>query len=93
MQKGIDALPAVRKAAGQAKARLGQLEAREAGLGWGPWIERRRVKSEQTEALTDATVKAERLVEVRQLAQRPVREKVEAEQQAVAKGLAKFDQD
>ena len=93
VQKGIDALPAVRKAAGQAKARLEQLEAREAGLGWWQWIERRRVKSEKTKALTDATVKAERLVEVRQLAQRPVREKVEAEQQAVAKGLAKFDQD
>ena len=93
VQKGIDALPAVRKAAGQAKARLEQLEAREAGLGWWQWIERRRVKSEKTKALTDATVKAERLVEVRQLAQRPVSEKVEAEQQAVAKGLAKFDQD
>ena len=93
VQKGIDALPAVRKAAGQAKARLEQLEAREAGLGWWQWIERRRVKSEKAKALADATVKAERLVEVRQLAQRPVREKVEAEQQAVAKGLAKFDQD
>ena len=93
VQKGIDALPAVRKAAGQAKARLEQLEQREAGLGWWQWIERRRVKSEKAKALTDATVKAERLVEVRQLAQRPVREKVEAEQQAVAKGLAKFDQD
>ena len=83
----------MRKAAGQAKARLEQLEAREAGLGWWQWIERRRVKSEKAKALADATVKAERLVEVRQLAQRPVREKVEAEQQAVAKGLAKFDQD
>lgn len=93
VQKGIDALPAVRKAAGQAKARLEQLEQREAGLGWWQWIERRRVKSEKAKALADATVKAERLVEVRQLAQRPVREKVEAEQQAVAKGLAKFDQD
>ena len=93
VQKGIDALPAVRKAAGQAKAKLEQLEAREAGLGWWQWIERRRVKSEKAKALADATVKAERLVEVRQLAQRPVREKVEAEQQAVAKGLAKFDQD
>lgn len=93
VQKGIDALPAVRKAAGQAKARLEQLEQREAGLGWWQWIERRRVKSEKAKALTDATVKAERLVEVRQLAQRPVREKVEAEQEAVAKGLAKFDQD
>lgn len=93
VQKGIDALPAVRKAAGQAKARLEQLEAREAGLGWWQWIERRRVKSEKTKALTDATVKAERLVEVRQLAQRPVREKVEAEQKDVAKGLAKFDRD
>ena len=91
VQKGIDALPAVRKAAGQAKARLEQLEAREAGLGWWQWIERRRVKSEKAKALADATVKAERLVEVRQLAQRPVREKVEAEQQAVATGLAKHD--
>ena len=91
MQKGIDALPAVRNAAGQAKARLEQLEAREAGLGWWQWIERRRVKSEKAKALADATVKAERLVEVRQLAQRPVREKVEAEQQAVATGLAKHD--
>ena len=83
VQKGIDALPAVRKAAGQAKARLEQLEAREAGLGWWQWIERRRVKSEKAKALADATVKAERLVEVRQLAQRPVREKVEAQQKAL----------
>ena len=91
VQKGIDALPAVRKAAGQAKARLEQLEQREAGLGWWQWIERRRVKSEKAKAQTDATAKAERLIEVRQLAQRPVREKVEAEQQAVASGLAKHD--
>jgi hypothetical protein len=91
VQKGIDALPAVRKAAGQAKARLEQVEAREAGLGWWQWIERRRVKSEKAKAQADATAKAERLIEVRQLAQRPVREKVEAEQQAVASGLAKHD--
>lgn len=91
VQKGIDALPAARKAAGQAKARLEQLEAREAGLGWWQWIERRRVKSEKAKAQTDATAKAERLIEVRQLAQLPVREKVEAELQAVASGLAKHD--
>lgn len=91
VQKGIDALPAVRKAAGQAKARLEQVEAREAGLGWWQWIERRRVKSEKAKAQADATARAERLIEVRQLAQRPVREKVEAEQQAVASGLAKHE--
>ena len=33
------------------------------------------------------------MAEVRELVKRPVLEKVEAEQQAVAKGLAKFDQD
>ena len=93
LQKALEALPGLTKSAAKAKARLEQLEQREAGLGWWQWIERRRIQAERPKAEQAASAQAQRLAEVRELVKRPVREKVEAEQQAVAKGLAKFDQD
>lgn len=70
-----------------------ELDAQEAGLGWWNWIERRRIQAERPKAEQAAKAQAQRLAEVRELVKRPVQEKVEAEQQAVAKGLAKFDKD
>lgn len=93
VEKAIEALPGALKAAGKAKARVQELEAQEAGLGWWNWIERRRIQAERPKAEQAAKAQAQRLTEVRELVKRPVLEKVEAEQQAVAKGLAQFDQD
>lgn len=93
LQKALEALPGLTKSAAKAKARLEQLEQREAGLGWWNWIERRRIQAERPKAEQAAKAQAQRLTEVRELVKRPVREKVEAEQQAVAKGLAKFDRE
>ena len=93
LQKALEALPGLTKSAAKARARVQELDAQEAGLGWWNWIERRRIQAERPKAERVAQAQAQRLTEVRELVKRPVREKVEAEQQAVAKGLAKFDQD
>lgn len=93
LQKALEALPGLAQATAKAKARVQELDAQEAGLGWWNWIERRRIQAERPKAEQAAKAQAQRLTEVRELVKRPVREKVEAEQQAVAKGLAKFDQD
>ena len=93
LQKALEALPGLAQATAKAKARVQELDAQEAGLGWWNWIERRRIQAERPKAEQAAKAQAQRLAEVRELVKRPVREKVEAEQQAVAKGLAKFDQD
>lgn len=94
LQKALEALPGLAQATAKAQARVQELEAQEAGLlGWWNWIERRRIQAERPKAEQAAKAQAQRLTEVRELVKRPVREKVEAEQQAVAKGLAKFDQD
>ena len=93
LQRALEALPGLTKSAAQAKARVQELDAQEAGLGWWNWIERRRIQAERPKAEQAAKAQAQRLTEVRELVKRPVREKVEAEQAAVAKGLAKFDQD
>lgn len=93
VQKAQEALPGAVKAAGKAKARVQELEAQESGLSWWQWVERRRIQAERPKAEQAAKAQAQRLADVRELVKRPVREKVEAEQQAVAKGLAKFDQD
>lgn len=93
LQKALEALPGLAQATAKAKARVQELEAEEAGLGWWNWIERRRIQAERPKAEQAAKAQAQRLTEARELVKRPVREKVEAEQTAVAKGLAKFDQD
>ena len=93
LQKALEALPGLAQATAKARARVQELDAQEAGLGWWNWIERRRIQAERPKAEQAAKAQAQRLTEVRELVKRPVREKVEAEQQAVAKGLAKFDQD
>ena len=93
LQKALEALPGLTKSAAKAKARVQELDAQEEGLGWWNWIERRRIQAERPKAEQAAKAQAQRLAEVRELVKRPVREKVEAEQQTVAKGLAKFDQD
>ena len=93
LQKALEALPGLTKSAANARARVQELDAQEAGLGWWNWIERRRIQAERPKAEQAAKAQAQRLTEVRELVKRPVREKVEAEQAAVAKGLAKFDQD
>ena len=93
LQKALEALPGLAQATAKARARVQELDAQEAGLGWWNWIERRRIQAERPKAEQAAKAQAQRLAEVRELVKRPVREKVEAEQQAVAKGLAKFDQD
>ena len=93
LQKALEALPGLAQATAKAKARVQELDAQEAGLGWWNWIERRRIQAERPKAEQAAKAQAQRLTEARELVKRPVREKVEAEQAAVAKGLAKFDQD
>ena len=93
LQKALEALPELAKSAAKAKARVQELDAQEEGLGWWNWIERRRIQAERPKAEQAAKAQAQRLAEVRELVKRPVREKVEAEQQAVAEGLQKFDQD
>lgn len=93
VEKAIEALPGAVKAAGKAKARVQELEAQEVGLGWWNWIERRRLKAELPKAQAEAVAQVQRAVKVNELAKAPLLEKVQAEQQAVAKGLAKFDQD
>lgn len=93
LQKALEALPGLAQATAKAQARVQELDAKEAGLGWWNWIERRRIQAERPKADQAAKAQAQRLAEVRELVKRPVQEKVEAEQQAVAKGLAKFDQD
>ena len=93
LQKALEALPGLAQATARARARVQELDAQEAGLGWWNWIERRRIQAERPKAEQAAKAQAQRLNEVRELVKRPVREKVEAEQQAVAKGLAKFDKD
>ena len=93
LQKALEALPELAKSAAKAKARVQELDAQEEGLGWWNWIERRRIQAERPKAEQAAKAQAQRLAEVRELVKRPVREKVEAEQKDVAKGLAKFDQD
>ena len=93
LQKALEALPGLTKSASKAKARVQELDAQEAGLGWWNWIERRRIQAERPKAEQAAKAQAQRLADVRELVKRPVLEKVEAEQQAVAKGLAKFDRD
>ena len=93
LQKALEALPGLAQATAKAKARVQELDAQEAGLGWWNWIERRRIQAERPKAEQAAKAQAQRLTEVRELVKRPVREKVEAEQQAVAKGLAKFDRE
>lgn len=93
LQKALEALPGLTKSAAQAKARVQELDAQADLLGWWNWIERRRIQAERPKAEQAAKAQAQRLAEARELVKRPVREKVEAEQAAVAKGLAKFDQD
>ena len=93
LQKALEALPGLAQATAKARARVQELDAQEEGLGWWNWIERRRIQAERPKAEQAAKAQAQRLAEVRELVKRPVREKVEAEQQAVAKGLAKFDRD
>ena len=93
VQKAIEALPGAVKAAGKAKARVQELEAQESGLSWWQWVERRRLKADLPKAQAEAVAKVQRAVKVNELARAPVLEKVQAEQQAVASGLQKFDQD
>jgi hypothetical protein len=93
LQEALEALPGLAQATAKARARVQELEAQEAGLGWWNWIERRRIQAERPKAEQAAKAQAQRLTEVRELVKRPVLEKVQAEQQAVASGLQKFDQD
>ena len=65
-----------------------ELDAQEGGLSWWQWLERRRIQAERPKAEEAAKAQAKRLAEVRELVKRPVLEKVQAEQQAVAKGMA-----
>ena len=93
VEKAIEALPGALKAAGKAKARVQELEAQEGGLGWWQWVERRRLRAKLPKAQAEAVAKVQGAVKLNELAQAPVLEKVQAEQQAVASGLQKFDQD
>ena len=93
VQKAQEALPGALKAAGKAKARVQELEAQEGGLGWWQWVERRRLRAELPKAQAEAVAKVQGAVKLNELAKAPVLEKVQAEQQAVAEGLQKFDQD
>ena len=93
VQKAQEALPGAVKAAAKAKARVQELEAQEGGLGWWQWVERRRLRAELPKAQAEAVAKVQGAVRLNELAKAPALEKVQAEQQAVAKGLAKFDQD
>jgi hypothetical protein len=93
VEKAIEALPGALKAAGKAKARVQELEAQEGGLGWWQWVERRRLRAELPKAQAEAVAKVQGAVKLNELAKAPVLEKVQAEQQAVASGLQKFDQD
>lgn len=93
VEKAIEALPGALKAAGKAKARVQELEAQEGGLGWWQWVERRRLKVELPKAQAEAVAQVQQAVKVNELAKAPLLEKVQAEQQAVASGLQKFDQD
>ena len=93
VEKAIEALPGALKAAGKAKARVQELEAQEGGLGWWQWVERRRLRAELPKAQAEAVAKVQGAVKLNELARAPVLEKVQAEQQAVASGLQKFDQD
>ena len=93
MQKAQEALPGAVKAAGKARARVQELEAQESGLGWWQWVERRRLKAELPMAQADAVAKVQGAVKLNELAKAPVLEKVQAEREAVASGLQKFDQD
>ena len=93
VQKAQEALPGAVKAAGKARARVQELEAQESGLGWWQWVERRRIQAERPKAEEAAKAQAKRLAEVRELVKRPVLEKVQAEQESVARGLDKFNQD
>ena len=93
VQKAQEALPGGVKAAGKAKARVQELEAQESGLGWWQWVERRRLKAELPMAQADAVAKVQGAVKLNELAKAPVLEKVQAEQESVARGLDKFNQD
>ena len=93
VQKAQEALPGAVKAAAKAKARVQELEAQEGGLGWWQWVERRRLRAELPKAQAEAVAKVQGAVRLNELAKAPALEKVQAEQQAVASGLQKFDQD
>ena len=93
VEKAIEALPGALKAAGKAKARVQELEAQEGGLGWWQWVERRRLKADLPKAQAEAVAKVQRAVKLNELAKAPVLEKVQAEQESVARGLDKFNQD
>lgn len=93
VQKAQEALPGAVKAAGKAKAKVQELEAQESGLGWWQWLKRRRLKAAIPQAQAEAEAKVQGAVKLNELAKAPVLEKVQAEQQSVASGLDKFNQD
>ena len=93
VQKAQEALPGAVKAAGKAKARVQELEGQESGLGWWQWLKRRRLKAAIPQAQAEAVAKVQGAVKLNELAKAPVLEKVQAEQQSVASGLDKFNQD
>lgn len=93
VQKAQEALPGAVKAAGKAKAKVQELEAQESGLGWWQWLKRRRLKAAIPQAQAEAVAKVQGAVKLNELAKAPVLEKVQAEQQSVASGLDKFNQD
>ncbi len=93
VQKAQEALPGAVKAAGKAKAKVQELEAQESGLGWWQWLKRRRLKAAIPQAQAEAVAKVQGAVKLSELAKAPVLEKVQAEQQSVASGLDKFNQD
>ena len=93
VQKAQEALPGAVKAAGKAKARVQELEDQESGLGWWQWLKRRRLKAAIPQAQAEAVAKVQGAVKLNELAKAPVLEKVQAEQQSVASGLDKFNQD
>lgn len=93
VHKAQEALPGAVKAAGKAKAKVQELEAQESGLGWWQWLKRRRLKAAIPQAQAEAVAKVQGAVKLNELAKAPVLEKVQAEQQSVASGLDKFNQD
>ena len=93
VQKAQEALPGAVKAAGKAKAKVQELEGQESGLGWWQWLKRRRLKAAIPQAQAEAVAKVQGAVKLNELAKAPVLEKVQAEQQSVASGLDKFNQD
>ncbi len=93
VHKAQEALPGAVKAAGKAKAKVQELEDQESGLGWWQWLKRRRLKAAIPQAQAEAVAKVQGAVKLNELAKAPVLEKVQAEQQSVASGLDKFNQD